>query len=157
MLEVLGPYAVNVTTAVYLCQGRGHCLRHKSKSSAYLHLPPSNFLMTERKVEMVQVTDQLDPGNLEAWKRDLKCQCYESLEGPVTDEVLKDRAEVRAQSALPARLNPPLLSELNQGTSPTFALLNHSGPSLTAPLLPLLLVLTTALSLSLNTDLCLNS
>ncbi|CAB1336289.1 unnamed protein product [Coregonus sp. 'balchen'] len=70
------------------------------------------------------------------------------------EEVLKDRAEVRAQGALPPTLNPLLLSELNQGTSPTLALLDHSGLSLTAPLLPLLLVLTT--DLSLNTDLCLN-
>ncbi|XP_071227462.1 hyaluronidase-1-like [Salvelinus alpinus] len=154
--EVLGLYAVNVTTAarlcgVSLCQGRGRCVRRKPESSAYLHLPPSNFVMTQRKVEGVQATGQLDPDNLEAWKRDFQCQWYESLEGAAADEELpKDRA----QGALPPTLNSPLLSELNQETRPTLALSDHSGPSLTAPLLPVLLVLATALSL--NTDLCLN-
>lgn len=156
MREVLGLYTVNVTTAarlcgVSLCQGRGRCVRRKPESSAYLHLPPSNFVMTQGKVEGVQTTGQLDPGNLEAWKRDFQCQWYESLEGAAADEELpKDRA----QGALPPTLNPPLSSELNQETRPTLALSDHSGPSLTASLLPLVLVLATALSL--NTDLCLN-
>uniref|UniRef100_A0A673FTH7 Hyaluronidase n=1 Tax=Sinocyclocheilus rhinocerous TaxID=307959 RepID=A0A673FTH7_9TELE len=42
--QVLGPYAVNVTTAarlcgVSLCQGRGRCVRKKPEDPTFLHLP----------------------------------------------------------------------------------------------------------------------
>ena len=48
--EVLGPYAVNVTTAarlcgVSLCQWRGRCVRKKPEDPVYLHLPPAHFLL----------------------------------------------------------------------------------------------------------------
>ncbi|XP_010894115.2 glyco_hydro_56 domain-containing protein [Esox lucius] len=138
--EVLGPYAVNVTTAarlcgVSLCQGRGRCVRRKPESSVYLQLPPPNFLITRGKTEGVQATGRLDPGDLEAWKRDFQCQWYESLEGAAADEEnLKDKAQDGAQGTLPTAPTP--LSELNQDTP----VMDHSGPSLTAPVLPLLLI-----------------
>ncbi|KAJ8015905.1 hypothetical protein DPEC_G00001540 [Dallia pectoralis] len=139
--EVLGSYVVNVTTSarlcgVSLCQGLGRCVRRKPESSAYLHLPPANFQITQGKAEGLQATGQLDPGDLEAWKRDFQCQWYESLEEAAADEEnLKDMAQMPSSP----------VSEQNQDTT----VMDHSGPFLTIPVLPLLLILAITINLNL--------
>lgn len=56
--KVLGPYAINVTTATRLCsaslcQGKGRCVRQNPDSSAYLHLPPPSEVL-EKVTEKVR-------------------------------------------------------------------------------------------------------
>uniref|UniRef100_A0A493T079 Hyaluronidase n=1 Tax=Anas platyrhynchos platyrhynchos TaxID=8840 RepID=A0A493T079_ANAPP len=71
----LGHYVINVTSAAklcskVLCKKNGRCIRKNSASSAYLHLPPTNFKI-----------------------RRFMCQCYQGWTGifcELPDQKLKD-------------------------------------------------------------------
>uniref|UniRef100_A0A3B3SU48 Hyaluronidase n=1 Tax=Paramormyrops kingsleyae TaxID=1676925 RepID=A0A3B3SU48_9TELE len=89
--QVLGPYVVNVTTAsrlcsATLCRGRGRCVRREPGGSAYLHLPPTTFLLLPDDAGRVEVEGRLAPAQRNAWRRDFQCQWYGGLEGGATDE-----------------------------------------------------------------------
>ncbi|XP_014830336.1 PREDICTED: hyaluronidase-2-like [Poecilia mexicana] len=97
--KVLGPYAVNVTTATQscsssLCQGKGRCVRQNPDSSAYLHLPsqPSAADKSTEKAEGAEATQQPDaetkaaePDPAEIWKKDFQCQWYKSADGEISE------------------------------------------------------------------------
>uniref|UniRef100_A0A673HI04 Hyaluronidase n=1 Tax=Sinocyclocheilus rhinocerous TaxID=307959 RepID=A0A673HI04_9TELE len=77
--QVLGPYAVNVTTAarlcgVSLCQGRGHCVRKKPEDPTYLHLPSAHFMLLPNGAEGVRATGELPTAYIDLWKKDFRCQ-----------------------------------------------------------------------------------
>uniref|UniRef100_A0A3B3SV55 Hyaluronidase n=1 Tax=Paramormyrops kingsleyae TaxID=1676925 RepID=A0A3B3SV55_9TELE len=96
--EVLGPYVVNVTTAsrlcsATLCRGRGRCVRREPGGSAYLHLPPTTFLLLPDDAGRVEVEGRLAPAQRNAWRRDFQCQWYGGLEGGATDET-KEGAKI---------------------------------------------------------------
>uniref|UniRef100_A0A8C2EJD2 Hyaluronidase n=1 Tax=Cyprinus carpio TaxID=7962 RepID=A0A8C2EJD2_CYPCA len=78
--QVLGPYAVNVTTAarlcgVSLCQGRGRCVRKKPEDPTYLHLPSAHFMLLPNGAEGVRATGELPTAYIDLWKKDFRCQC----------------------------------------------------------------------------------
>ncbi|KAL0185891.1 hypothetical protein M9458_017561, partial [Cirrhinus mrigala] len=78
--QVLGPYAVNVTTAarlcgVSLCQGRGRCVRKKPEDPTYLHLPSAHFMLLPNGAEGVRATGQLPTAYIDLWRKDFRCQC----------------------------------------------------------------------------------
>uniref|UniRef100_A0A673HIP1 Hyaluronidase n=1 Tax=Sinocyclocheilus rhinocerous TaxID=307959 RepID=A0A673HIP1_9TELE len=80
--QVLGPYAVNVTTAarlcgVSLCQGRGHCVRKKPEDPTYLHLPSAHFMLLPNGAEGVRATGELPTAYIDLWKKDFRCQWFE--------------------------------------------------------------------------------
>nr|XP_055023775.1 glyco_hydro_56 domain-containing protein [Misgurnus anguillicaudatus]XP_055023776.1 glyco_hydro_56 domain-containing protein [Misgurnus anguillicaudatus] len=89
--EVLGPYAVNVTTAarlcgVSLCQGRGRCVRKKPEDPTYLHLPSPHFLLVPNRADGVRATGELPAAYVDVWKKDFRCQWFEALEGAAADQ-----------------------------------------------------------------------
>lgn len=89
--EVLGPYAVNVTTAarlcgVSLCQGRGRCVRKKPEEPTYLHLPSPHFLLVPNGAEGVRATGELPAAYVDVWRKDFRCQWFEALEGAAADQ-----------------------------------------------------------------------
>lgn len=91
MREVLGPYVVNVTTAsrlcsAALCRGRGRCVRRDPGGSAYLHLPPTTFLLLPDSAGRVEAEGHLSPAQRDAWRRDFQCQWYGGLEGGAAGE-----------------------------------------------------------------------
>ncbi|XP_028850387.1 hyaluronidase-1 [Denticeps clupeoides] len=142
--EVLGPYVVNVTTAVRLCgvslcQGRGRCIRKNLEDPVYLHLPSSFRLLPER-TDGVRPVGELDPIFLETWKRDFHCQFYEVLEGAIADQE-SGGPEVRTPSS-PATLKPPSLNAQSAVTLTTVApkTMDMSCATQTTPLLLLLLL-----------------
>ncbi|XP_067097013.1 glyco_hydro_56 domain-containing protein [Osmerus mordax] len=151
--DVLGPYAVNITTAarlcsVSLCQGRGRCVRRNAESSAYLHLPRPDFLLGLEKAQGVAATGQLSPAGLDRWRRDFRCQWYEALEGAAADEQSpKDGAALGGQSQGQGQRVPPPspkpLTEPSGGVSPGASVptpSDHSAPPLSAAILPALLL-----------------
>uniref|UniRef100_A0A8C1TJ86 Hyaluronidase n=1 Tax=Cyprinus carpio TaxID=7962 RepID=A0A8C1TJ86_CYPCA len=86
--QVLGPYAVNVTTAarlcgVSLCQGRGRCVRKKPEDPTYLHLPSAHFMLLPHGAEGVRATGELPTAYIDLWKKDFRCQWFEALEGRI--------------------------------------------------------------------------
>ncbi|XP_051964508.1 hyaluronidase-1-like [Xyrauchen texanus] len=89
--EVLGPYAVNVTTAarlcgVSLCQGRGRCVRKKPEDPTYLHLPSGHFLLLPNGAEGVRATGVLPAAYVDIWKKEFRCQWFEALEDAAADQ-----------------------------------------------------------------------
>lgn len=91
MRQVLGPYAVNVTTAAslcskFICQGRGRCVRKKPEDPVYLHLPHPHFLLVRQGAEGIRAMGKLPPGYLEVWRRDFCCQWFETLDGTAADQ-----------------------------------------------------------------------
>ncbi|XP_016330512.1 hyaluronidase-1-like isoform X2 [Sinocyclocheilus anshuiensis] len=89
--QVLGPYAVNVTTAarlcgVSLCQGRGRCVRKKPEDPTYLHLPSAHFMLLPNGAEGVRATGELPTAYIDLWKKDSRCQWFEALEGAAADQ-----------------------------------------------------------------------
>uniref|UniRef100_A0A8C1QMB2 Hyaluronidase n=1 Tax=Cyprinus carpio TaxID=7962 RepID=A0A8C1QMB2_CYPCA len=83
--QVLGPYAVNVTTAarlcgVSLCQGRGRCVRKKPEDPTYLHLPSAHFMLLPHGAEGVRATGELPTAYIDLWKKDFRCKWFEALE-----------------------------------------------------------------------------
>lgn len=89
--EILGPYAVNVTTAarlcgVSLCQGRGRCVRKKKEERTYLHLPSPHFLLVPNGAEGVRATGELPAAFINIWRKDFRCQWFEALEGAAADQ-----------------------------------------------------------------------
>uniref|UniRef100_A0A672PG77 Hyaluronidase n=1 Tax=Sinocyclocheilus grahami TaxID=75366 RepID=A0A672PG77_SINGR len=81
--QVLGPYAVNVTTAarlcgVSLCQGRGRCVRKKPEDPTYLHLPSAHFMLLPNGAEGVRATGELPTAYIDRWKKDFRCQWFEN-------------------------------------------------------------------------------
>uniref|UniRef100_A0A672PBI2 Hyaluronidase n=1 Tax=Sinocyclocheilus grahami TaxID=75366 RepID=A0A672PBI2_SINGR len=89
--QVLGPYAVNVTTAarlcgVSLCQGRGRCVRKKPEDPTYLHLPSAHFMLLPNGAEGVRATGELPTAYIDRWKKDFRCQWFEALEGAAADQ-----------------------------------------------------------------------
>ncbi|KAA0713999.1 Hyaluronidase-2 [Triplophysa tibetana] len=89
--EILGPYAVNVTTAarlcgVSLCQGRGRCVRKKKEERTYLHLPSPHFLLVPNGAEGVRATGELPATFINIWRKDFRCQWFEALEGAAADQ-----------------------------------------------------------------------
>uniref|UniRef100_A0A8C1LV02 Hyaluronidase n=1 Tax=Cyprinus carpio TaxID=7962 RepID=A0A8C1LV02_CYPCA len=84
--QVLGPYAVNVTTAarlcgVSLCQGRGRCVRKKPEDPTYLHLPSAHFMLLPNGAEGVRATGELPTAYIDLWKKDFRCQWFEPGRG----------------------------------------------------------------------------
>uniref|UniRef100_A0A8C1YYD9 Hyaluronidase n=1 Tax=Cyprinus carpio TaxID=7962 RepID=A0A8C1YYD9_CYPCA len=82
--QVLGPYAVNVTTAarlcgVSLCQGRGRCVRKKPEDPTYLHLPSAHFMLLPHGAEGVRATGELPTAYIDLWKKDFRCKWFEKL------------------------------------------------------------------------------
>uniref|UniRef100_A0A672P9G0 Hyaluronidase n=1 Tax=Sinocyclocheilus grahami TaxID=75366 RepID=A0A672P9G0_SINGR len=101
--QVLGPYAVNVTTAarlcgVSLCQGRGRCVRKKPEDPTYLHLPSAHFMLLPNGAEGVRATGELPTAYIDRWKKDFRCQWFEALEGAAADQesgvVLENRGKI---------------------------------------------------------------
>uniref|UniRef100_A0A8C1YQC0 Hyaluronidase n=1 Tax=Cyprinus carpio TaxID=7962 RepID=A0A8C1YQC0_CYPCA len=101
--QVLGPYAVNVTTAarlcgVSLCQGRGRCVRKKPEDPTYLHLPSAHFMLLPHGAEGVRATGELPTAYIDLWKKDFRCQWFEALEGAAADQesgvVLENRRKI---------------------------------------------------------------
>uniref|UniRef100_A0A672P9C9 Hyaluronidase n=1 Tax=Sinocyclocheilus grahami TaxID=75366 RepID=A0A672P9C9_SINGR len=101
--KVLGPYAVNVTTAarlcgVSLCQGRGRCVRKKPEDPTYLHLPSAHFMLLPNGAEGVRATGELPTAYIDRWKKDFRCQWFEALEGAAADQesgvVLENRGKI---------------------------------------------------------------
>lgn len=101
--QVLGPYAVNVTTAarlcgVSLCQGRGRCVRKKPEDPTYLHLPSDNFMLLPNGAEGVRATGELPAAYMDLWKKNFRCQWFEALEGTAADQesgaVLENRGKI---------------------------------------------------------------
>ncbi|XP_052460143.1 hyaluronidase-2-like isoform X2 [Carassius gibelio] len=101
--QVLGPYAVNVTTAgrlcgVSLCQGRGRCVRKKPEDPTYLHLPSAHFMLLPNGAEGVRATGELPTAYIDLWKKDFRCQWFEALEGAAADQesgvVLVNRGKI---------------------------------------------------------------
>uniref|UniRef100_A0A8C2EKL9 Hyaluronidase n=1 Tax=Cyprinus carpio TaxID=7962 RepID=A0A8C2EKL9_CYPCA len=101
--QVLGPYAVNVTTAarlcgVSLCQGRGRCVRKKPEDPTYLHLPSAHFMLLPNGAEGVRATGELPTAYIDLWKKDFRCQWFEALEGAAADQesgvVLENRRKI---------------------------------------------------------------
>lgn len=101
--QVLGPYAVNVTTAarlcgVLLCQGRGRCVRKKPEDPTYLHLPSAHFMLLPNGAEGVRATGELPPACVDLWKKNFRCQWFEALEGTAADQesgtVIENRGKV---------------------------------------------------------------
>ncbi|KAG1973767.1 glyco_hydro_56 domain-containing protein [Pimephales promelas] len=89
--QVLGPYAVNVTTAarlcgVLLCQGRGRCVRKKPEDPTYLHLPSPHFMLLPNGAEGVRATGELPTACVDLWKKNFRCQWFEALEGAAADQ-----------------------------------------------------------------------
>ncbi|XDV49000.1 hypothetical protein PO909_018334 [Leuciscus waleckii] len=81
--QVLGPYAVNVTTAarlcgVLLCQGRGRCVRKKPEDPTYLHLPSAHFMLLPNGAEGVRATGELPTACVDLWKKNFRCQWFET-------------------------------------------------------------------------------
>uniref|UniRef100_A0A8C1UMZ5 Hyaluronidase n=1 Tax=Cyprinus carpio TaxID=7962 RepID=A0A8C1UMZ5_CYPCA len=102
-LHVLGPYAVNVTTAarlcgVSLCQGRGRCVRKKPEDPTYLHLPSAHFMLLPHGAEGVRATGELPTAYIDLWKKDFRCKWFEALEGAAADQesgvVLENRGKI---------------------------------------------------------------
>ena len=149
--DVLGPYSVNVTAAarlcsVSLCQGRGRCVRRNAESSAYLHLPRSDFRLGAEKAQGAAATGQLSPAGLDRWRRDFRCQWYEALEGAAADEQSpKDGAAPGGQNQ-GQRVPPPSLKPLTEqsgGVSPGASgptPSDGSAPPLSAAILPVWLL-----------------
>lgn len=85
----LGHYVINVTSAAklcskVLCKKNGRCIRKNSDSSAYLHLPPSDFKIRARRSgrgPRLQVTGELSLENIEAMRQRFMCQCYQGWTG----------------------------------------------------------------------------
>lgn len=101
--QVLGPYAVNVTTAarlcgVLLCQGRGRCVRKKPEDPTYLHLPSAHFMLLPNGAEGVRATGELPTACVDLWKKNFRCQWFEALEGAAADQesgtVLENREKI---------------------------------------------------------------
>ncbi|XP_022521845.1 glyco_hydro_56 domain-containing protein [Astyanax mexicanus] len=120
--EVLGPYAVNVTTAtrlcgVSLCQGRGRCVRKKPEDPVYLHLPSAHFLLMTNGVEGIRATGTLPPAYLDTWRRDFRCQWFEALEGAAADQE-SGGLDVRRQRP-PPTVKPPSDIVQTEGTVAT--------------------------------------
>lgn len=101
--QVLGPYAVNVTTAarlcgVSLCQGRGRCVRKKPEDPTYLHLPSAHFMLLPHGAEGVRATGELPTAYIDLWKKDFRCKWFEALEGAAADQesgvVLENRGKI---------------------------------------------------------------
>uniref|UniRef100_A0A8B9TLE1 Hyaluronidase n=1 Tax=Anas platyrhynchos TaxID=8839 RepID=A0A8B9TLE1_ANAPL len=85
----LGHYVINVTSAAklcskVLCKKNGRCIRKNSASSAYLHLPPTNFKIRVRhsgKGPRLQVTGKPSLENIETMRQRFMCQCYQGWTG----------------------------------------------------------------------------
>lgn len=101
--QVLGPYAVNVTTAarlcgVLLCQGRGRCVRKKPEDPTYLHLPSAHFMLLPNGAEGVRATGELPTACVDLWKKNFRCQWFEALEGTAADQesgtVIENRGKI---------------------------------------------------------------
>lgn len=97
----LGHYVINVTSAAklcskVLCKKNGRCIRKNSASSAYLHLPPTNFKIRVRhsgKGPRLQVTGKPSLENIETMRQRFMCQCYQGWTGifcELPDQKLKD-------------------------------------------------------------------
>ncbi|KAJ8370915.1 hypothetical protein SKAU_G00109430 [Synaphobranchus kaupii] len=130
--EVLGPYAVNVTTAARLCgealcQGRGRCLRRNPGDRSYLHLPPASFLLLSEGPDGLQVMGELASEDVEGWRRDFQCQWYEALVGTAADE----------ESPLPGASGqgrrPPMLTVQTTAAGPTAAGPTAAGATAAGP------------------------
>ncbi|XP_061115083.1 glyco_hydro_56 domain-containing protein [Conger conger] len=126
--EVLGPYAVNVTTAARLCgealcQGRGRCLRKNPEDRSYLHLPPASFLLLSEGADGLEVMGELAPEDLEGWRRNFQCQWYEALEGTAADEE-SPLARAKGQG-----LKPSTLTERTTLAGPTEPGPTEAGPT----------------------------
>ncbi|TRY66872.1 hypothetical protein DNTS_033038 [Danionella cerebrum] len=105
--QVLGPYAVNVTTAmrlcgVSLCQGRGRCVRKKPEEPTYIHLPSAHFMLIANGAQGVRATGELPADYIELWRKDFRCQWFESLEGAAADQDssadLENRGKIKSQN-----------------------------------------------------------
>ncbi|XP_035238099.1 glyco_hydro_56 domain-containing protein [Anguilla anguilla] len=130
--EVLGPYAVNVTSAARLCgealcQGRGRCLRKNPEDRSYLHLPPASFLLLSDGPDGLQAVGDLASEDLEAWRRDFQCQWYEALEGTAADE------ESPLALANGQGRKPPTLTEQTTVAGPTVVGPTEVGPTAVGP------------------------
>lgn len=97
----LGHYVINVTSAAklcskVLCKKNGRCIRKNSASSAYLHLPPTNFKIQVRhsgRGPRLQATGKLSLENIETMRQRFMCQCYQGWTGifcELPDQRLKD-------------------------------------------------------------------
>uniref|UniRef100_A0A3B3SVZ3 Hyaluronidase n=2 Tax=Paramormyrops kingsleyae TaxID=1676925 RepID=A0A3B3SVZ3_9TELE len=123
--EVLGPYVVNVTTAsrlcsATLCRGRGRCVRREPGGSAYLHLPPTTFLLLPDDAGRVEVEGRLAPAQRNAWRRDFQCQWYGGLEGGATDEwATQGGAEGRGWEGTTSTIKETEVSESPRATTMT--------------------------------------
>ncbi|XP_030641032.1 hyaluronidase-2 [Chanos chanos] len=120
--EVLGPYAVNVTTAtrlcgVSLCQGRGRCVRKKPEDPTYLHLPSAHFKLLPEGADGLRAAGELAPANIDAWRRDFRCQWFEALEGAVADQESGGAEAVGARQ--PPTLKPPSVVSQSEVTVTT--------------------------------------
>ncbi|KAM6976875.1 hyaluronidase-1 [Aplochiton taeniatus] len=161
--EILGPYSVNVTTStrlcsVSLCQGRGRCVRRTPEAATYLHLPSTDFLLMVEKVEGIKATGQLEPANLEVWKRDFQCQWYETLQGAVADqESPKDGVAEGEARAVGEELLAPTVKSLSIAGSvesgigtPSLSVevpMDHGAHAFSDPLLTMMLLATTVIYL----------
>ncbi|XP_042671962.1 hyaluronidase-4-like isoform X2 [Centrocercus urophasianus] len=85
----LGHYVINVTSAAklcskVLCKKNGRCIRKNSDSSAYLHLPSSDFKIQAHRSgrgPRLQVTGELSLENIEVMRQRFMCQCYRGWTG----------------------------------------------------------------------------
>ncbi|KAJ8393466.1 hypothetical protein AAFF_G00059390 [Aldrovandia affinis] len=134
--------------------GRGRCVRRDPEGPAYLHLPPASFLLLSDGAGGLQAVGEPAPGDLEAWRRDFRCQWYEALEGTAADQEspLGGAGAAGGRGGEPPawgeRVTPPAGPSAAEPTAglvegltarPTVSPLNRGTPALTPPLFTLLL------------------
>ncbi|XP_078241586.1 hyaluronidase-4 isoform X1 [Pogona vitticeps] len=89
LMNTLGPYIVNVTTATKLCSqticnNHGRCIRRRMDSDTYLHLSTDSFQIqtnTYGNQTQVSVRGALSPRQKEKMRKEFACHCYQGWNG----------------------------------------------------------------------------